>query len=105
MLRIHEVCLQMVRDVRPMAEAIGERDRDQARQLRRSMTSVVLNLAEGYGSRGGTKRARYENALGSARETLANLEVAEAIGYVGPLEPVVRERFDQIIGTLVMLVY
>ena len=103
MLRIYDVCLEMVREVAVMADAIGERDRDQARQLRRSAASVVLNLAEGSGSRGGTRRARYENARGSARESWANLEVAEAIGYVR-IDAVIRGRFDHIIGTLVRLV-
>ncbi|HUH05500.1 MAG TPA: four helix bundle protein, partial [Kofleriaceae bacterium] len=85
--------------------AAGEFDRDQARQLRRSSSSVVLNTAEGYGSRGGTKRVRYGNALGSARETLANLEAAEAVGYLPELGEDVRDRLDHIIGTLVKLVY
>ena len=30
---------------------------------------IVLNIAEGSGSRGGLRRVRYENALGSSRET------------------------------------
>jgi four helix bundle protein len=72
--------------------------------LERSSVSVVLNLAERYGSRGGNKRLRYETALGSARETLANLDVGEAIGYV-TVDPALRDRLDRIIGTLVKLVY
>ena len=106
MLRIYPVCLQMNRDVRQLGWVqIARFDRDQARQLRRSSASVTLNLAEGYGSRGGTRRARYDSALGSARETLANLEVAEAVGYTGTIGPKLRNRFDHIIGTLVKLVY
>ena len=38
---------------------------------------IALNLAEGMYSRGNNRQARYHNALGSARETLAGLEVAE----------------------------
>ena len=52
MLRIHTVCIELVREVRPLAERIEKYDRDQARQLRRSAASMVLNLAEGEGSRG-----------------------------------------------------
>jgi hypothetical protein len=33
------------------------------------------------GSTGGTRRERYRNALGSARETRAGLDVAAALGY------------------------
>lgn len=42
MLRIYTVCLDMVCDVKGVADQIGEFDRDQARQLRRSSVSVVL---------------------------------------------------------------
>jgi four helix bundle protein len=94
----------MVRDVRPIADRIAEHDRDQARQLERSSVSVVLNVAEGYGARAGNKRLRYETALGSARETLANLEVGVAVGYV-TLVPAARVRPHRIIGTLVKRVY
>jgi hypothetical protein len=45
-LRIYSVCLEMVREVRPYADSIARFDRDQARQLRKSSVSVVLNLAE-----------------------------------------------------------
>ena len=105
MLRIYGVCLEMVREVRPYAEQIEKFDRDLARQLRRSSTSIVLNLAEGDGSRGGRRRNSYDIALGEARETLACLEVAAAIGYVRCIEPRLRQRFDHIIGTLIRLVH
>ena len=104
MLRIYPVCLQMARDVRPLADCIAQFDADHARQLRRSSMSVALNVAEGSGSRGGNRRARYENALGSARETVANLEVSAAVGYIGPIEQALVGRFNEIIGTLVKLV-
>jgi hypothetical protein len=32
------------------------------------------------------------------------MEVAHALGYVPNIEPALRERFDQVIGTLVRLV-
>jgi four helix bundle protein len=104
MLRIYPVSLQMVRDVRPLADQIARFDRDHARQLRKSSMSVPLNLAEGTGSRAGRRRARYDDALGSARETLANLEAAEAVGYLRAIEPTLRNRLHHIIGTLVRLI-
>ena len=87
MLRIYPVCLQMNRDVKLLAKQITGHDRDQARKLRRSSVSVTLNLAEGSAMRDGTRRTRYGNALGSAREILANLEVAEAVGYINTIDP------------------
>jgi four helix bundle protein len=83
MLRIYSVALEMVREVRVLADRIQQVDRDHARQLRRSCMSVPLNISEGSAARDGRRRARYTDALGSARETLANLEVAEAAGYIG----------------------
>jgi four helix bundle protein len=104
MLRIYPVCLAMVRDVRPYADRIARFDRDLARQLRKSSTAVPLNVAEGSGLRAGRRRQSYDYALGEARETLANLETAEAIGYLPGIEDGVRQRLDHIIGTLVNLV-
>jgi four helix bundle protein len=103
MLRIYPVCLEMLRDVRVWADRIGQFDRDHARQLRRSSLSVHLNAAEGSASAGGTRRQRHRDALGSARETLANLEAAEALGYIEPMSDEQRNRFNHIIGTLVKL--
>ena len=68
MLRIEEVSLELCAVVLPLAGKVAVHDADLARQLRRAMTSVPLNIAEGSGSRGGTRRCRYETALGSARE-------------------------------------
>ena len=104
MLRIKTTILEMIRDVRGYADEIALIDRDHARQLRRSSMSVLLNTAEGSGSRGGTRRQRYDDALGSARETFAGLEGAEAAGYIQSFTTEDRRRFDHIIGTLVNLV-
>lgn len=104
MLRIDPVTLAMLRDVKPDADRIARFDRDLARQLRQSSTAVLLNLNEGSGARGGRRRQSYEYALGEARETLANLEAAAAIGSIAGVQTHVRMRLDHIIGTLVNLV-
>jgi four helix bundle protein len=82
MLRIYSVMLSVARQLQPEMVRIEGKDRDLARQMRRAIASVVLNLGEGMGSSGGTRRERYRNALGSARETKAGLDVAEALGYI-----------------------
>ncbi len=105
MLRIYQVCLDMVPRVRALTDAIAQFDRDQARQLRRSWLSVPLNVAEGSGCSDGTRRQRYKDALGSARETLANLECAHAAGSIEPLDDELRRRFAHIIGVLVTCAY
>ena len=81
--------------------AIEKRDPDLARQLRRAASSVVLNVAEGSGSFGRVRTARYRTALGSARETLACLRVGEAFGYVEAVPAAVTNECDRVIGTLV----
>jgi four helix bundle protein len=67
------------------------------------MTSVPLNVAEGYYSRGGNRKARYHTALGSAREVLACFEVAGAMGMTPQIDPASRDRLDRIIRTLYKL--
>ena len=100
MLRIYDTSLDVVRSMQPLLAAIGRRDRDLERQVRRALTSVPLNIAEGSYSRGRNRNARYATATGSMREVLAALEVAEILGYlVVPLE--LRDRIDFVIATLV----
>ena len=103
MLRIYHVVLQALRQLQPALARIEVRDRDLARQLRRCSSSVALNLAEGMYSRGRNRGARYHNALGSARETLACLEVAVVCSYVQQDEGL-HDQLDRIVATRVMLV-
>lgn len=105
-LRIHEVAVEAVRELRALLRRIEQHDRDLARQMRRSATSVPLNIAEGSYSTKGTRRARYESALGSAKETLSGLQVAQAWGYVTAEEcMVVTARYDHVVGALYKLVH
>ena len=60
-----------------------------------------MNLSEGSGSRGGTRRERYLNALGSARETGSCLDVALAFGYVASVDPWLLDALDHLRATLV----
>jgi len=101
MLRIHDDMLDVIRSMRGALGAIDKRDADLARQLRRAASSVVLNIAEGSGSFGRVRTVRYRTALGSARETLACLQTAEAFGYVQPVSNKMIEGMNRIIGTLV----
>ena len=101
MLRIHDVMLDAITTMRPMLAAIERQDRDLGSQLRRAASSVVLNLAEGSGSAGGVRTQRYRTALGSARETMACLLVAERFGYVEGTPEELRALMNCVVGTLV----
>ena len=104
MLRIYPVTLEVLRQLRPVVRRIELKDKDLARQLRRCSVSVTLNVAEGMHSRGGNRTARYHTALGSAQETLACLEAAEACGYVAAVDAALSEQLKRVVGTLAKLV-
>jgi hypothetical protein len=50
---------------------------------------------------GRVRITRYRTTLGSARETLSCLRVAEAFGYVEAMPKALLERMNCVIGTLV----
>ena len=87
-------------EIRVVAEAVARHDAALADQMRRAMASVALNIAEGSGSQGKNRNARYYNALGSAREVGSALEVARAFGYVGDVDAGLVARLDRIRATL-----
>lgn len=102
MLRIYQVILDAAEAMQPLVRRIELRDKDLGRQLRRASCSIALNVAEGMYSRGQNRQLRYHTALGSARETLACLELAERCCAVAPAAPL-SAQLNRIIGTLVKL--
>jgi four helix bundle protein len=79
---ILEFSLHVIRLVRPLVAIVSRRDRDLASQIRRAMSSVSLNIAEGFGTAAGNARLRFETARGSLYETRAALRVAVAWGLL-----------------------
>jgi four helix bundle protein len=98
-LRIYSFVIETIRLLGPSMRAIARHDPDLARQTRRAAASVALNLSEGAGNDGGNRRLRFRSALGSAKETRACLEVAEALGYLA-CDAAMIDRLDRIAATL-----
>jgi four helix bundle protein len=78
-----DVAILAIETLRPVVVRIRQCDRDLGEQIRRALSSVALNIAEGSGTQGGSRIARYSTAAGSNAEVRAGLRIAVAWGYVG----------------------
>jgi four helix bundle protein len=103
MLRIYSFIIEVLKMLAPIIREIARHDADLARQARRAASSIALNTAEAHGSSGGNERMRFRSALGSAHEVRACLDVAEALGYIDPVDPRLRDAIDRIAATLYRL--
>ena len=77
-----EIALQLVADVRPIAEAVQPRDKNLADQMRRASSSAALNTAEGGRRVGGDRHHSFRIASAEAAETVVAVRIAVAQGYV-----------------------
>ena len=85
----------------PLVKRVQRHDRKLAQQLRDATNSFVLNLGEGAHSDPGTRRARYQNAAGSASEVLAGLRAGIGWGYLGAEETrAAAGKLDRLLGAL-----
>jgi four helix bundle protein len=103
MLRIYDVMLEWLKELRPLIEQIARFDGDLAKQLRRASSSVILNTGEGMHSRGGHRTNAYGVALREMGESYAALQAAQVHGYIPALAPTFEAKCRRILGTLVKL--
>ena len=73
---------EVVHEIALLVQVIREQDAKLADQLKRAAQSVVLNIAEGRGNKGGNARLRFATACGSAKEVCAALHLASDWGYI-----------------------
>ena len=103
MLRIYPVILDWLDAIEPVVRLILSCDRHLGEQLRRSSTSVALNVAEGMVGTGRAKTNAYRIACREMRESLTALEIAVRRGYVAAFAPDDEDRQQRIIATLIRL--
>ena len=77
-----ESSIDMIRSLRTPLGRIRRQDPDLARQLRRALASVPLNLSEGRRRAGRDRTHHWRIACGSLDEARTALRVAEALGYL-----------------------
>lgn len=53
-----------------------------ASQLRRAISSIALNLSEGFGATSDNARLHFASALGSLNEAKTSIRVAASWGYI-----------------------
>lgn len=100
-MEIYRVSLEMVAQVGRLQKRVARVDSDLARQMRRAAMSVPLNISEGMHGRKGTQTVRFDTAMGSARETLACLHVAVAVGYLQQVDVAeLADVLDRIAATM-----
>ena len=100
-MKIYLVALAMVKSVYALSRKVQRHDPDLARQMKKASSSVVLNMAEGWHSRGGNRTVRFESSMTEARETVSCLDVSVAVGYLSTHEVAVDlDRLDHIVATL-----
>ena len=93
--------IQVATGVRPVVEQVGRRDKALADQMRRAVSSVVLNLAEALGSDAGNRRARLATSRGSLSEARAAVQLAAAWGYIDDaLAKSIDTQLDQLGGRI-----
>ena len=80
--QILQQILNIIVQARPLVSTIARRDRDLASQVRRALSSIALNAAEGFGTEAGNARLRFQTAHGSLSEAEVALELAVAWGYL-----------------------
>jgi four helix bundle protein len=82
MLVAYTVSLDVARKLAPVVAQVRKHDGNLATQMRRAMSSTILNLSEGAAHVDGNKKVKYRIAYGEAQEVRAALDLASVWSYV-----------------------
>ena len=98
-LHVLDLSIEVLRELAPLVQRIGQADRSLADQIRRAANSVVLNLGEAARSNPGNRRARLHSAMGSANEVRVALRAAAAWGSVSQTAAdAVDDKLDRVVA-------
>ena len=78
----YEVALEISCAVAPLIGRIARRDPDLAKQIRKALPSIPMNIGEGRRRMGRDRIYHYNVSAGSADEVSTALDYAEAVGYL-----------------------
>ena len=93
----------MLRELSPVVAAIALHDKDLATPAEEGIDEHRAQLQRGeWVMQGGTRRERYQNALGSARETGACLDAALALGYLEAVDASLLDKLDHVRATVLV---
>ena len=99
-LEIYQKSKKLLMDIYKITEEYPEQEKfNVISQLRRSVLSIPLNIAEGYGRKSKEDFKRFlKISLGSSNEVEALLEISKELGYLKEDEYQQLSKENEIIG-------
>ena len=102
-LDIYQKSKKLVKDIYVITERYPEQEKyNVISQLRRSVLSIPLNIAEGYGRKSKEDFRRFlKISLGSSNEVEAILEISKELNYIKEEDYQKLSRENEIIGKMI----
>ena len=102
-LEIYQKSKELVKDIYMMTERYPEEEKyNVISQLRRSVLSIPLNIAEGYGRKSKEDFKRFlKISLGSSNEVEALLEISKELDYIKEEEYKKISKENEIVGKMI----
>ena len=102
-LDIYQKSKKLVKEIYEITEKYPEREKyNVISQLRRSVLSIPLNIAEGYGRKSKEEFKRFLRiSLGSSNEVEAILEISKELNYIEEEEYQKLSKANDIIGKMI----
>jgi len=104
-LKSYEFTLEIAKKVPDMLKCLPIGSAYLADQLKRAVSSILLNQAEGNGRRSFKERRRFfDIAIGSATESAAIFDIIYAYGYINKIVyQEIKDKLEQVVRILYKL--